>query len=129
MTTPHLNTPSRYDYNRGCVVHDLPPFHTVDRTIILVEGIFALHRHLVDLYHVSIFLDTAPQIVEHRYLKRHSERGTGDEATISNTFHEAVILAYKAYIEPTRKNAQLVIQAGDSIGVKDVLLWQSEIIF
>ena len=41
----YLNTPSQYDYTRGCVVHDLPPFHTADRTIILVEGIFALHSH------------------------------------------------------------------------------------
>jgi len=97
----------RYDYDHGRVVHDRSALCISENTILVVEGIFALHDALLDSYDFTIYLEADPQVVWRRYLKRHLKRKTGDAASIKEVFQGSILPAQEAYIEPTRWNARL----------------------
>lgn len=78
--------------------------------VIIVEWLFALHEKIELLWDVKVFVDLWVHSQILRRLFRDVER-TGDKAkNILNYFLEVVYKMHKKYIEPTKKNADLILQ-------------------
>ncbi len=107
-----IETPRHYDYSVGRVVRLEEPMQVTGSFIVLVEGIFALRRELLDLYGTTIFITADRELVWQRYLERHSHRGTTMKESIA-AFNDDVVPAYDEYIAPTRKNADMVVRANE----------------
>lgn len=76
-------------------------------TIIVVEGIFALHPPLHDVGILRIFIEAPPEIRIARRVKRDLAKGRSPEETLS--WFVKVEAGHQRYIEPTKQYANLVI--------------------
>ncbi len=83
------------------------------KPFIIVEGIFALYyEELLDLYDLAIYVDTEDDIRFIRRLKRDiKERGRNVESVIDQ-YLATVKPMHDAYVEPTKKNADIIIPRG-----------------
>lgn len=104
-----LLNPPIYDYSLGKVVRSQTPLIVDSKTIVIVEGIFALLDSLVPLFDFAIFLKTDPIITKERYILRHLDRKTDSQKNIITKFEHKVVPAYNALIEPTQENANVVL--------------------
>jgi uridine kinase len=98
-----------YDYSKGEVIVSKGNFNLKQNTIIVIEGIFALHKSLINIYDIKLYLETNREIIFKRYLKRHIKRGTAIDI-ITNRFDKYVMPAYKKYIQPTREYADIILE-------------------
>jgi len=105
-----LAKPRRYDYSLGHTVYDLPEVHVSSDSLILVDGIFALHKSVADQMQIRLFLTASRDILQQRYLSRHQNRETATDEDIMETFEHLVIPSYKEFIEPTGENATAIIK-------------------
>ncbi len=78
--------------------------------VIILEGIFALYyNELLDLSDLKIFLDSDSDIRLARRLQRDIlERGRNIESVL-NQYLETVKPSHQAFIEPTKKNADIIV--------------------
>ena len=81
----------------------------VKEGILFVEGIFALKDELDGIADLNVFVYTAEEKKSQRVARRDSvERGNGDYWA-NKYFLEAQIPSYRRHIEPTIKNADVII--------------------
>ena len=78
--------------------------------VIILEGIFALYYpELLELADLKIFLDSDPDIRLARRLQRDIlERGRSVESVL-NQYLDTVKPSHQAFIEPTKKNADIIV--------------------
>ncbi len=78
--------------------------------VIILEGIFALYyKELLDLSDLKIFLDSDSDIRLARRLQRDIlERGRNIESVL-NQYLDTVKPSHQAFIEPTKKNADIIV--------------------
>ncbi|HND08712.1 MAG TPA: hypothetical protein PL012_23710, partial [Candidatus Obscuribacter sp.] len=85
-----------------------------ERSIVVVEGIFAFHSPLRELATLKIFIDTPIDQRMARRLRRDVERGRSTLDTIRHSL--AVEEAYTRYVEPMRELADLVLMGEEMNG-------------
>lgn len=78
--------------------------------VIILEGIFALYyQELVDISDLKIYLDSDSDIRLARRLQRDIlERGRNIE-NVLNQYLDTVKPSHQAFIEPTKKNADIIV--------------------
>ncbi len=83
------------------------------KPFIVVEGIFALYyEELLALYDLAIYVDAEDDIRFIRRLKRDiKERGRSVDSVIDQ-YLNTVKPMHDAYVEPTKKNADIIIPRG-----------------
>jgi uridine kinase len=75
--------------------------------VIIVEGIFALNENLINLYDISIFIDSK----ESDRFRRRLERDTFDNITdLYDYLKKTVSNMHQTYIKPNKKKAQIIIK-------------------
>lgn len=81
--------------------------------VIVIEGLFALYdADLCDLMSLKIFVDTASDIRFIRRMQRDvTERARSVESVVSQ-YLETVRPMHKQFIEPTKRNADIIIPHG-----------------
>ena len=109
VQTGVLSTVQRYDYSRGEVVIEHREKYIEFEAVVIVEGIFALHRTLLDVHRFTYFLEVDSETLLKRYLQRHVAPGHADDDSMKRRFLEAVVPCYKEFIEPTRERACALI--------------------
>ena len=85
-----------------------------ERSIVVVEGIFAFHSPLRELATLKIFIDTPIDQRMARRLRCDVERGRSTLDTIRHSL--AVEEAYTRYVEPMRELADLVLMGEEMNG-------------
>jgi uridine kinase len=93
------------------------------QSIIIVEGIFALHHpELLELYNCKIFIKTTESIRYRRRIIRDIEERVETEETIVKAWETNVMPMHYRLIEPQRDRADILVsgEAAVSEGVKKV---------
>ena len=111
-TLPYIR---RYNSVLGRVVQEPCTFRRTGKMIVLVEGIFALSEKLVQFYDTTLFVEASKEVLWQRFLKRHQERENSSYEEICDTFQEKTVPAFHKYIEPTRQNAQIIVDTSDDV--------------
>ena len=103
-----------------CPVYDFTVHNRSDETtrieprkVIIVEGILIFeNRELRDLMVIRIFVDTDADIRLCRRVKRDvNKRGRSLESVLSQ-YQETVKPMYEKYVEPSKKNAHILVPEG-----------------
>ena len=109
--------------------YDFTLHNRSDRTIrvkpapvIVIEGLFALYDPaLCDMMSLKIFVDTASDIRFIRRMQRDiTERGRSVESVISQ-YLDTVRPMHKQFIEPTKRNADVIIPHGANNPAVDMI--------
>ncbi len=95
-------------YTRGVETITFEP-----KPFVIVEGIFALYyQELLELYDLAIYVDAEADVRFIRRLKRDiDERGRSVESVVEQ-YLSTVKPMHDAYVEPTKKNADIIIPRG-----------------
>ena len=90
--------------------------------VIVIEGLFALFdAELRKMMSLKIFVDTAADVRFIRRLQRDiSERGRSTESVI-NQYLETVRPMHKQFIEPTKRNADVILPHGANGPAVDII--------
>ena len=90
--------------------------------VIVIEGLFALFdADLRKMMSLKIFVDTAPDVRFIRRLQRDiSERGRSTESVITQ-YLETVRPMHKQFIEPTKRNADVILPHGANGPAVDII--------
>lgn len=81
--------------------------------VIIVEGILIFeNRTLLDLFDIKVFIDTDPDVrIIRRILRDVRERGRSLDSVI-NQYLTTVKLMHEQFVEPSKKNADIIIPEG-----------------
>lgn len=81
--------------------------------VVIVEGILIFeNKELLDLLDIKVFIDTDADVrIIRRILRDVSERGRTMESVI-NQYLTTVKLMHEEFVEPSKKNADLIIPEG-----------------
>ncbi len=110
-------------------VYDFAQYNRTSRTItiqpapvIVIEGLFALYdEDLRAMMSLKIFVDTASDVRFIRRLQRDiSERGRSTESVIQQ-YLETVRPMHKQFIEPTKRNADVILPHGANGPAVDII--------
>jgi uridine kinase len=110
-------------------VYDFSAHNRSSRTItvkpapvIVIEGLFALYEpRLCKMMSLKIFVDTASDVRFIRRLQRDiTERGRSTESVIQQ-YLETVRPMHKQFIEPTKRNADVILPHGANGPAVDIL--------
>ncbi|KON28414.1 uridine kinase [miscellaneous Crenarchaeota group archaeon SMTZ-80] len=100
-----------YDYNthsRRAETRAVEP-----HAIIVLEGILILNdQNLCNLMDIKVFIDTEPDICFIRRLKRDIDERGRDVNSVIKQYIESVRPMYKQFIEPSKRNADIIIPQG-----------------
>jgi len=90
--------------------------------VIVVEGLFALYdAKLRNMMSLRIYVDTASDVRFIRRLQRDiAERGRSTESVI-NQYMETVRPMHKQFIEPTKRNADVILPHGANGPAVDII--------
>jgi uridine kinase len=90
--------------------------------IIVIEGLFALYdADLRKMMSLKVFVDTAPDVRFIRRLQRDiAERGRSTESVITQ-YLETVRPMHKQFIEPTKRNAHVILPHGANGPAVDII--------
>lgn len=90
--------------------------------VIVIEGLFALFdAELCKMMSLKIFVDTAADVRFIRRLQRDmAERGRSAESVI-NQYMETVRPMHKQFIEPTKRNADVILPHGANGPAVDII--------
>ena len=90
--------------------------------VIVVEGLFALYdTKLRNMMSLKIYVDTASDVRFIRRLQRDiSERGRSTESVV-NQYLETVRPMHKQFIEPTKRNADVILPHGANGPAVDII--------
>ena len=90
--------------------------------IIVVEGLFALYdTKLRNMMSLKIYVDTASDVRFIRRLQRDiSERGRSTESVV-NQYMDTVRPMHKQFIEPTKRNADVILPHGANGPAVDII--------
>ena len=90
--------------------------------VIVVEGLFALYdAKLRNMMSLKIYVDTASDVRFIRRLQRDiTERGRSTESVI-NQYLETVRPMHKQFIEPTKRNADVILPHGANGPAVDII--------
>lgn len=101
-------------------VYDFTIHNRVDDTVtvnpakvIVVEGILIFeNRELLDLFDIKVFIDTDADVrIIRRILRDVQERGRTLESVV-NQYLTTVKLMHEQFVEPSKKNADIIIPEG-----------------
>ena len=81
--------------------------------VIIVEGILLFeNRRLLDLFDIKVFVDTDPDVrIIRRILRDVKERGRSLDSVITQ-YLTTVKLMHEQFVEPSKKNADIIIPEG-----------------
>ena len=81
--------------------------------VIIVEGILIFeNKELLDLFDIKVFIDTDPDVrIIRRILRDVRERGRSLDSVI-NQYLTTVKLMHEEFVEPSKKNADIIIPEG-----------------
>ncbi|MBR0597135.1 uridine kinase [Sinanaerobacter chloroacetimidivorans] len=81
--------------------------------VIIVEGILIFeNKDLMDLFDIKVFIDTDPDVrIIRRILRDVRERGRSLDSVI-NQYMTTVKLMHEQFVEPSKKNADIIIPEG-----------------
>ncbi|QBE65523.1 uridine kinase [Pseudoduganella lutea] len=90
--------------------------------VIVIEGLFALYDEaLRDMMSLKIFVDTASDVRFIRRMQRDiAERGRSVDSIV-NQYLETVRPMHKQFIEPTKRNADVILPHGANVPAVDVI--------
>lgn len=100
-----------YDF----VIHNRKPetVRVEPAKVIIVEGILIFeNKELLDLFDIKVFIDTDPDVrIIRRILRDVRERGRSLDSVI-NQYLTTVKLMHDEFVEPSKKNADIIIPEG-----------------
>lgn len=87
--------------------------HLSPSKVVIVEGILIFeNKELLDLLDIKVFIDTDADVrIIRRILRDVSERGRTMESVI-NQYMTTVKLMHEQFVEPSKKNADIIIPEG-----------------
>ncbi|MBK5262938.1 MAG: uridine kinase [Peptostreptococcaceae bacterium] len=87
--------------------------HISPSKVVIVEGILIFeNKELLDLLDIKVFIDTDADVrIIRRILRDVSERGRTMESVI-NQYLTTVKLMHEEFVEPSKKNADIIIPEG-----------------
>jgi len=87
--------------------------HISPSKVVIVEGILIFeNKELLDLLDIKVFIDTDADVrIIRRILRDVSERGRTMESVI-NQYMTTVKLMHEEFVEPSKKNADIIIPEG-----------------
>lgn len=90
--------------------------------VLVIEGLFALYNaELRKMMSLRVFVDTAPDVRFIRRLQRDiSERGRSTDSVIKQ-YLETVRPMHKQFIEPTKRNAHVILPHGANGPAVDII--------
>ena len=101
-------------------VYDFTIYNRVDETmtvspakVIIVEGILIFeNKELLDLFDIKVFIDTDADVrIIRRILRDVRERGRTLDSVV-NQYLTTVKLMHEQFVEPSKKNADIIIPEG-----------------
>ncbi len=81
--------------------------------VIMVEGMCSLYDDIHDIFDLKVYVDIDPEVQEERYLCRCKERNQAVDDAKKQL--EIVTQSAEAYIRPTRKHADIVINGNANL--------------
>ena len=92
--------------------------------VIVVEGILVLaDRRLREVFDISLFVDTAADIRAFRRIKRDMEERGRTFTSIRAQYYETVRPMHLAFVEPSKRHADLIIpEGGNNTVAVDIIL-------
>lgn len=112
----------RYDFKRHRRSEETQ--RVVPAPVVIVEGILVLaDSRLRALFDITLFVDTADDIRAFRRIKRDMEERGRTFASIRSQYYETVRPMHLAFVEPSKRHADLIIpEGGDNRVALDVIL-------
>lgn len=83
--------------------------------VILIDGIFALHNKLRGQIDIGAYLRASFEVRLKRRLKRDLEERGREKETVIKRFMEEVEPMFRKYVQPTKKNADYIINNGEYV--------------
>lgn len=106
--------PRQYDYERGEVVIETSARKVPPESIVIVEGLFALHESLHGVVDIKVFVQTSEYFMRQQYIFRHDERKTKLDQGVIDTFDRMVLPAYRKFIAPSAEYAEYIVHNNGS---------------
>lgn len=103
-----------------CPIYDFTIYNRTDNTmtikpskVVIVEGILIFeNKELLDLLDIKVFVDTDADVrILRRILRDVSQRGRTLESVV-NQYLTTVKLMHEQFVEPSKKNADIIIPEG-----------------
>ncbi len=116
---PNMNSPLSTDLPR--LLEDL---QNSNAEIVLIEGLMALHfQELLPRYALKIFVDTdAPTRAIRRMVRSIRRMPDTEPEWIGRYYLECAVPGHEAFIEPSRRNADLIVHGnGDTLRTANLL--------
>ena len=111
-----------YDYtvhNRSKETREVKP-----NSVIIVEGILILSEpELCELFDIKVFVDTDPDVRIIRRIKRDMRKRARTFESIVSQYYATVKPMHERYVEPSKKNADIVVLGGGKNPVANDLLF------
>lgn len=81
--------------------------------VIIVEGILIFeNKELLDLFDIKVFIDTDPDVrIIRRIMRDVRERGRSLDSVV-NQYLTTVKLMHEEFVEPSKKNADIIVPEG-----------------
>lgn len=97
--------------------------HIIPTKVIIIEGIFALFDdQICKKMGLKIFVDTAPDICLMRRLKRDIINRHRSLESVLNQYSKFVRPMYKKFVEPTKRQAHIIIPHGSNKGALEMII-------
>lgn len=109
-----------YDFETGKVTS-----HTTqvgDCGTLIVEGIWALHDNIIKFGDVTIFVDADPDTRLIRRIRRDTEERAKSPEEIIDDFERNVKPMHDIWVEPTKREADIIVNGGYSDVAVDAVL-------
>ena len=78
--------------------------------VIILEGLYALHKKIVDLIDLKIFVDSSEKTRLKRRIKRDVKFRGRTKKSVVKQWNESVEKMFREYILPTKKYADIIIK-------------------
>ncbi|MBN2066916.1 MAG: hypothetical protein JW744_00430 [Candidatus Diapherotrites archaeon] len=98
-----------YDHSNGEIIRNSRRVEPMQQGILLVEGIYALRKELRRAIDCGVFVFTGEEKKYQRVSKRDAAERAHGIYRSNKYFFEAQLTSYRRYIEPTIRNADIVV--------------------
>ena len=98
-----------YDHSNGEIIRDSETVDPFPSGILIVEGIYALRNELRQAADLNVFVFTEEEKKYQRVSERDADQRAHGVYKSNKYFFEAQLPSYRKYIEPTIKNAGIIV--------------------
>ena len=102
-------TKNRYDHKTGEIQKNAEKLQITGKTLLIVEGLFALRSDIAKNLDLKIFLECEEEELFKRYLERDKKNRGYPFYKSAKYFFEGELPTYRKYLTKTKKQADIII--------------------